>query len=299
MYHRIAEESFDPWGLAVTPDRFEQQLAWIAANRSPFSLTDFAARHRDSALPANAVAVTFDDGYACFAEVAAPLLEQSGIPATVFIPAELVERGGPFWWDELQAIVLDHADDHIKFDGVSFPFGAKDPLDAHWQPGAAARTARQKGFQQIWSALRERPPAALDQAMGELRAQCPDAAQNTPAVMSAEQARDTASVHIDIGSHALTHPWLASLSSSEKAREIGESVERCASLAGSRPTTFAYPYGNFDAESAALAKAAGFTCACATIPTSVRRDSGLFALPRIQVGNWDAGELARRLARTP
>ena len=27
MYHRIAEPAFDPWGLAVSPARFEDQLA--------------------------------------------------------------------------------------------------------------------------------------------------------------------------------------------------------------------------------------------------------------------------------
>lgn len=299
MYHRIDEETFDPWGLAVSPARFEQHVAWIAANRSALPLADFARRHRDGTLPADAIAVTFDDGYACFADIAAPLLERSGIPATVFIPAALVERGRPFWWDELQSIVLSHGDDRIEFDGASVVLGAKEPQDAEWQPGASPRTVRQKGFDRLWAALRERPPAALDQAMDELRAQCPHAAANAPALMSAHHVRATASDTIDIGSHALTHPWLTSLSSAEKAREIGDSVERCAKLAGSPPATFAYPYGNFDAESAGLAKAAGFECACATIPTSIRRNSDPFALPRIQVGDWDAADLARSLARTP
>src|SRR5438270_773320 len=73
MYHRIADEKFDPWGLCVTPDRFANQLSWVAKNRTPVPLPEFAELHRRGVLPDNAIAVTFDDGYACTAKIAAPL----------------------------------------------------------------------------------------------------------------------------------------------------------------------------------------------------------------------------------
>ena len=31
MYHRIAHETFDPWGLAVQEAVFAEQLEWLAA----------------------------------------------------------------------------------------------------------------------------------------------------------------------------------------------------------------------------------------------------------------------------
>jgi peptidoglycan/xylan/chitin deacetylase (PgdA/CDA1 family) len=65
MYHRIAEEPFDPWGLSVTPANFRDQLAWLAQNRTVLPLGEFAALHRAGTLPAEAIAVTLDDGYAC------------------------------------------------------------------------------------------------------------------------------------------------------------------------------------------------------------------------------------------
>ena len=67
--------------------------------------------------------------------------------------------------------------------------------------------------------------------------------------MSPAQVRETAAAGIDFGSHALAHPWLTSLTHAEKAREIRDSAEACEKLSGTRPTTFAYPYGNLDAES--------------------------------------------------
>ena len=106
MYHRIARESFDPWGLAVEPARFAAQLEWLARRRSVLPLGEFARVHRAGRLKGNAVALTFDDGYASSLKAAVPLLERLGLSATVFLPAELIERGREFWWDELARIVL-------------------------------------------------------------------------------------------------------------------------------------------------------------------------------------------------
>lgn len=106
MYHRIAHESFDPWALAVNPQNFARQLEWLSQDRVVLRLPEFAARHRDGSLPAEAVALTFDDGYACAAEVAAPLLEKFGLPATIFLPVDLIEAGALFWWDEFSTSCL-------------------------------------------------------------------------------------------------------------------------------------------------------------------------------------------------
>src|SRR5262245_33356023 len=62
IYHRIAELDIDPWGLAVAPDGFQEQLAILRATREPFSMSAFVDRLERGKLPANAVAVTFDDG---------------------------------------------------------------------------------------------------------------------------------------------------------------------------------------------------------------------------------------------
>ena len=64
MYHRIAEALIDPWDLAVSPDRFAEQLDCLRRSRHPLRLSEFIARLRDGTLPDDAVAVTFDDGYA-------------------------------------------------------------------------------------------------------------------------------------------------------------------------------------------------------------------------------------------
>jgi peptidoglycan/xylan/chitin deacetylase (PgdA/CDA1 family) len=297
MYHRIAEEPFDPWGLAVSPDRFGEHLGWILEKRTALPLREFASRHLNRTLPSNAIALTFDDGYACTAEVAAPLLERFGIPATIFVPAELIERGRPFWWDELAEVVLTSDEDHMTFEGEAIRLGSKNPRDGNWDPGAPPLTPRQKAFHRIWAALRERTPKEIDHAMQSFCSHSPGGSGRVRLrPMSPAQVRLVSSNRIEIGSHALTHPWLTSLDRSEKLREIGESIARCAALTGVRPSSFAYPFGNFDEEAALMVEKAGFECACATAPTSVKAGSSPFALPRIQVTNCGPGELERLLA---
>lgn len=290
MYHRIAVETFDPWGLAVSPEHFAAQLEWLSDNRTIVPLAEFAARLRDGTLPADAIALTFDDGYTCAAEVAAPLLERAGLPATIFIPPELIERGQPFWWDELKDLVLGNDAGFLTIDGARVSLGARCSGDHHWRPGAKPGTPRQAAFHRIWESLREKTPAEIDAAMADIRRQS-NAEEGDARPMSPTQVRETASERIEFGSHAIAHPWLSSLTSAEKAREIRDSVEACEKLSGARPTTFAYPYGNLDAESERIVEEAGFACACATLGRSVSARSRLFALPRVQVGDWSAREL--------
>jgi len=298
MYHRIAEDSFDPWGLAVSPANFAEQLRWLSGNRTVFPLREFAARHRDGSLPDRAVALTFDDGYACAAEVAAPLMNQFGIPATIFLPVELIERGDPFWWDELERLVLDFHGEALRLDDVQIPIGERQAGDRTWKPGASPRTARQVTFQRLWSLLRPKPPAELDRSMAELRSQGSTGRQVHAVPMTRSQVR-ALGAGFECGSHALTHPFLTSLESSQKSWEIEESMGRCEALVGHRPSAFAYPYGDFDDESERLVQKAGFTCACATISSAVTPRSRPFALPRIQVGDWNAKILARALSAAP
>jgi peptidoglycan/xylan/chitin deacetylase (PgdA/CDA1 family) len=300
MYHRIAVERFDPWGLAVRPDVFAEQLKWLRQRRCVIPLVQFAALAREGRLPPDALAITFDDGYACNAEVAAPLLARSGLPATIFLPAALIERGREFWWDELERIVLQHRDPVLRLGNMTVPLGERDPQDRLWSPGRPPRTERQRAYQQIWAQLRTRTPAAIERALDEfLKLSSPDERpRSSHRPMTPEQAKRLERSGIHVGSHTLGHPSLPALERADKEREIVDSVEACVSVAGVRPRSFAYPYGDHDNEAEELVEQAGFECACTTEPSTVSGASRRFALPRVQVGNWTPRQLAGMLAAT-
>ena len=293
MYHRIANETFDPWGLAVSPQNFADQVKWLAGNRTIFSLSELARLNREGNLPDDAVAITFDDGYASVIEEAVPLLKDSQASATVFIPADLVARGSSFWWDELKEILLEASRDSLDFEGVVV-IGRQEPLDNHWAPGAPAQTPRQKAFYAIWERLKPRAPAAIDKALADLRDQADGRLGRSPRLLTTDELREMPD-WLQVGSHALTHPSLPSLSPDEKRREIGESMARCEAVSGTRPTTFAFPFGDNDRESLDMVREAGFECACTTEAAFVTARTDPFRMPRLAVPNCGAAGLASLL----
>ena len=297
MYHRLADESFDPWGLAVHPTRFVQQMEWLANNRELLSLVEFSRRHKAGALSPESVAITFDDGYACSAEVAAPLLHRLGIPATVFLPTALIRRGREFWWDELERIVLESARSDLFLNGKAAALGPKVAGDRDWPPDTAPRTERQKSFHAFWLEFRSLRNSERESLLEELRekAETPLEPRRSHRPMSIPEARSLAQTTVEVGSHGLTHPDLLGLSDSEKLDEINGSVDDCFELVGEVPRSFAYPYGRHDPRSERIAAAAGYDCACTAESGFVGRSSDNFALPRLAVGNWDAQTFHQRL----
>ena len=297
MYHRIADESFDPWGLAVSPDRFRQQMSWLAGHRSPLPLAEFAHLHRLGDLPEDAVAVTFDDGYACSANIAAPILARFGIPATIFLPAGLIGHTDRFWWDELAEIVMNYPGSSIDVAGRSFDIGDRRRADKEWPGDNRRRTPRQKSFYALWAELQPKPIDEIERTLAELLAQYPAPLEDERTrLMTPGEVRSIASHNIEFGSHSLLHATLPGLPAAEKAREIGDSVTECERLTERRPVTFADPFGDFDAECEALVEDAGFECAVTVQPRAIAIDDDVFALPRLKVCNWTWRQLRQELA---
>jgi peptidoglycan/xylan/chitin deacetylase (PgdA/CDA1 family) len=106
MYHRIADDPVDHWRLAVSPARFEEQLHVLRRTRNPLPLVNFVRHLMARTLPANAVALTFNDGYVDNLVAGKPRLAAADVPATVFLATGYVDRPVGFWWDELARLIL-------------------------------------------------------------------------------------------------------------------------------------------------------------------------------------------------
>ena len=164
VYHRVGERSLDPWRLTIDPEIFAGQMETLARDWSPISLAELVEGFGRRRLPERAVAVTFDDGYADNLEVAAPILLEHGIPTTLFVAAELIDAGGPPWWDELAAVLLEPARlpktlTLSSGNGNQWsipPVAADEPGAAvSAQPWEAKPGTRLRAFYEVWLALRE------------------------------------------------------------------------------------------------------------------------------------------------
>jgi peptidoglycan/xylan/chitin deacetylase (PgdA/CDA1 family) len=103
IYHRVGGGSGSE--IDLTPSVFDEQMAWLAGSGRVVSLDDavdvldHAGPHDSDAKPSGAadpVVVTFDDGTADLADVATPVLQRYGVPATVYLATRFVDEGEPF-----------------------------------------------------------------------------------------------------------------------------------------------------------------------------------------------------------
>jgi peptidoglycan/xylan/chitin deacetylase (PgdA/CDA1 family) len=92
-YHAITDAWDDE--LALPPASFQAQLLRIAgAGYRGVTFSRFAEQPSERGM----VAITFDDGFSSVYEQAAPLLDELGWPATVFVTTGAVERDEPMRW---------------------------------------------------------------------------------------------------------------------------------------------------------------------------------------------------------
>jgi peptidoglycan/xylan/chitin deacetylase (PgdA/CDA1 family) len=87
MYHSIsASASRRLRPFTVQPERFEEQARYIRdRGYSSFTVTDLVRMRDAGTLPAKAVVLTFDDGFADFYETALPILTQYRLTATLYV----------------------------------------------------------------------------------------------------------------------------------------------------------------------------------------------------------------------
>ncbi len=121
-YHRFSEQaSSDP--MVVSRADFEAQMNYLAENDfHVISLAAFDRLRAEGGLFADrTVVITIDDGYASAADVALPVLERFGFPATLFIYPEFIGGGHALTWSQLRDIsrnalfdVQSHATSHTS-----------------------------------------------------------------------------------------------------------------------------------------------------------------------------------------
>jgi peptidoglycan/xylan/chitin deacetylase (PgdA/CDA1 family) len=95
----VTYHSLDPSGspISVHPDAFRRHADWLASGEVPVrGFRDLM----ESGDPG--IAVTFDDAFVSFRDVAWPLLRERGIPVTVFVPTDHAGRTNR-WPDESYA----------------------------------------------------------------------------------------------------------------------------------------------------------------------------------------------------
>lgn len=286
LFHRVDDPPGDP-ARTVSPSLgtvwFEEQLRLLATRFDVVPAARLAEavrrRRRGARLP---VALTFDDDVRSHVEVAAPLLETLGLPATFFLCGSALEEPRSFWWERLERAI-----ERGVAQGDVVPRGAAPELD----PLLATRPTLAE-LRRAIASLADDARAAVDEAL--LAAAGPDPPD---AGLRAADVRALADAGFEIGFHTRRHPLLPLLDDEELARAVTDGRAELEAVAGAPLEAIAYPAGKADERVAVAAREAGFRRGYVARDGAARTGGDALLADRVVAPLGSAGELARHLDR--
>ncbi|MES2015529.1 MAG: polysaccharide deacetylase family protein [Pseudomonadota bacterium] len=271
IYRRVRAEPDALFPDSVDARRFAQHLRLLRRWFQVLPLAQAARRLRERTLPSRAACITFDGGYAEYADVALPLLQRFGLPATFFVATGFLD-GGTCWSDAVIDLVRS-------------------------APGTRLNLAR-GGFGSYDIGCVQRRRAVIDTLLAALSLLAPRerlervrlmARRCGATMLSSDQLIALHRAGMDIGGHTVNQAPLACLSNAEARAEIGSGRDHLEALIQAPVRLFAYPSGkpgsDFDQRHGDMLRSAGFDAAVTTAPGAARPDTDPYALPRFTP--WD------------
>jgi peptidoglycan/xylan/chitin deacetylase (PgdA/CDA1 family) len=278
-YHAICDadgyDYADPF-ICITPANFEAHVAYLTRAYTVIRLEDAVARLREGArLPPNAVAITFDDGYADNL-AAARTLARYGASATFYLTAGCLGGERPFWPVEVRYLVRA-----LPAKRFAISAGPADvAIDATTDGG------RRAAIRSLTKAFKGHPIPVRELLREQLRALAPGVVVPT-VMLSWDQVREMHRLGMTIGSHTMTHPNLPNAGVEAARRELIDSRARLEAMIDAPVTMFSYPNGGAERyctpELKRVVAEVGFAAATTSRNAFATTGSDLYALERIEV----------------
>ncbi|MCG5535556.1 polysaccharide deacetylase family protein [Ectothiorhodospira mobilis] len=256
IYHRVRPEP-DPM-LPGDPDAatFRWQMETVSGLFRVLPLAEAAARLQRGSLPPRAACITFDDGYADNHDVALPILQSLGLPATFFVATGFLD-GGMMFNDRILETIrrLSPGLQDLGFLGLGM---REIPVEMEARHALAMEAIR---------AVKHLSGEERSQRAAALQALSPSPLPRD-LMMTTAQVRALDAAGMEIGGHTHTHPILARLPGPAAKEEIARGKAILESMLGHRIRVFAYPNGkpgkDYGLEHVGMVRDCGFDAAVAT-----------------------------------
>jgi peptidoglycan/xylan/chitin deacetylase (PgdA/CDA1 family) len=286
ILHRVAPQPDPIFPGEMHARRFDEVCSWLKSWFNVLPLDAAVAHLKTATLPARAACITFDDGYADNHDVARPILQRHGLPATFFIATGFLD-GGRMWNDTVIESVRLTKTSTLDL-GELGCFAVNRPAEKAAAVGAIIGKIK-------YLPVGERLVATQGIA---------DAAQVTPAndlMMTSAQVKAMRQAGMQIGAHTVSHPILARLSDEQARAEIKGSKDFLEQLLGERIGLFAYPNGkpreDYSPQTVAVVRGLGFDAAVNTQWGASRMGDDFFQLKRFTPWDKTRWRFGARIAR--
>ncbi|MCB9897152.1 MAG: polysaccharide deacetylase family protein [Planctomycetes bacterium] len=287
MFHCVgspASTDYLPGHMKISEGKLRKLLALLArSGYSTRTVSDVLADLEGEALPADRVALTFDDGYRDNHDVLLPILQEQGATATIYVQTGpmkgrlnwlhhyfwVLHAQGPHALAELLAQQLGK--EHQRADLRSLP---PDPTAAEYEMKRFLKY-------EVTPEDRDRVLARIFSDLGG------DDAELARAVyLGPDECRALDKAGVELGAHTVNHLILSSLDATRQRLEIEGSLRDLESWLGHGVQTFAYPYGrtwDFNEATLQILAELGFRGALTAMPGLNDRGTPRFELRRLAV----------------
>ena len=280
MYHSVLEDpsrvTDSLGGIALSTKAFQSQMETLAREFHPVNLEQ-AGRFvsEQGELPERAAVVTFDDGYTDNYEIAMPILNRVGVPATFYVTVDCIERRTLPWPSRLRfAFRTTQKEGWIDSAGKAWSLLSPEEREK------AYLSACDQVCQMAGATLE----AEVTRAERELEAKLPDSTGQL--MMTWEQVKGLEIEGHTVGSHTMTHPNMAFLKVEDLRRELTLSKQTMESHLGTTVRHFSYPcpalFPNWTQQTTEESKRAGYQTAVTTNDGVVRKRDNPLELKRVR-----------------
>lgn len=283
IFHRVLPKPDPLFPEEIDAERFDRLCGWIKQWFQVLPLNRAMQDLETGRLPARALSITFDDGYADNHDVALPILQRHGLSATFYIATGFLD-GGRMWNDSVIESVRQSKLPVLDMEG-SFASAL-----GRFDLGSVA--LRRAAIDKVIGSIKYKP---IEERSAWVQAVAERSGAPLPSnlMMTSAQVKALHRAGMQIGAHTVSHPILARLSRDEARREIAGSKESLEHLLGERVGLFAYPNGkpgaDYNDDSVAIVRELGFDSAVSTAWGAARQTVDRFQIPRFTP--WDRTRL--------
>ncbi len=251
--------------------RFDEMMFWIKSWFNVISLDAAVDAIKSGKIPPRTAVITFDDGYADNHDVALPILQKYGLPATFFIATGFID-GGRMWNDTIIESIRHCQTPSLDLDMLK--------LGCY---KIATPEQKRTAIENLIAQIKYLPLAERIQRTERI-AEASQMPLVDDLMMTSAKIRALRDAGMQIGAHTVSHPILARTDIETARDEIAASKHTLEDLLGQKIQTFAYPNGklgvDFLPEHPKLVKELGFSAAVSTTWGVGSPTCDLFQLPR-------------------